>query len=163
MCVYVVRRSSLCLRPRGQSIASATKQQRAVRKTLRNEFLSFSYDMPGGGLQELSVFVQCQGRSSRIHMGKFREVYKITHYSGPGHSNTVCLRLHRNIEYMESTFNFNCRKFYINFQGLAKFKKLCVSNIFYLGNSDVGQSHACGKSMTISGIVSNLIMSQCVL
>ena len=102
------------------------------------------------GLHELSVYVLCEGEPSRIHLGKYGNVFKTTHYHRRGRSGTACLQLHKPIEDMESSVGFTCSKFSVIFQGIGLFKKVCVSNMFYLNAYAVGRSHACRKSMIIS-------------
>ena len=92
--------------------------------------------MREGGLHELSVYVLCQGQPSRIQLGIQGTVFKETHYHGRGRSGTVYLQLHKPIKDMESSLGFTCDKFSVVFQGLGLFRKVCVSNIFYLGRFD---------------------------
>ena len=92
--------------------------------------------MPTSGDHTLKVYVQCQGSSSVVEIGKDNVPYILTH-DGSGFSGDRCLELPNHIS---SSGVSPCDHYRIFFGGIGQSNQQCVTNIGFLP-----ANQPCGK------------------
>eukprot|EP00118_Oscarella_pearsei_P010466 m.64437 g.64437 ORF g.64437 m.64437 type:complete len:673 (+) comp35250_c0_seq9:3789-5807(+) len=123
---------SFCLPPNGKKAAGGTYVTKFVKVNPVNEYISFDYSMPSGGLHQLVVKIQCNGRGRSIVSLRKDFDFSIDNLRGKGKFGRACLDLHY---FIKRSFPFKkgrCNKFAIRFDGGCRSNSLCISNFSFL-------------------------------